>query len=233
MAFVLFYPLKMIADNVKSVTQAISKCCEKTGRPAGCVKLVCVTKEAGISQIEEVLGLGLKDLGENRVQDLAEKYNIIGATATWHLVGHLQTNKIPDAVAISALIHSVDSLRLAAAVDKEAGKLNKVQDVLIQVNTSTEESKFGIAPDEVSSFFREVSSYPNINISGLMTIAPEVEDPEEARPCFRRLRELRDELSSILNTRYPILSMGMTNDFEVAIEEGATVVRIGRAIFGV
>lgn len=228
----------MIAENLKAVTQRISRSCEKSGRSADAVKLVCVTKEASLSEIEEVLALGVKDIGENRVQDALVKYKAIGGRAIWHLIGHLQTNKVKDAVRIFSLIHSVDSVRLAKEIDAQAKKIGKVQEILIQVNTSGEESKFGVAPDEASKLFEEIALYPDITISGLMTIAPEVLDPEETRPCFRRLRELRDELNTILlpgrqagNTRYTILSMGMTNDFEVAIEEGSDIVRIGRAIF--
>jgi len=222
----------MIADNIKDVTLRISRCCEKAGRPASSVKLICVTKEADICRMEEVIGLGFKDLGENRIQDAIVKYRSIGNRAAWHLVGHLQTNKVKDAVMIFSLIHSVDSQRLAKEISQEARKIGKVQDILIQINTSGEESKFGIAPCEAADFFKEVSLYPNISILGLMTIAPEVDDPQNARPCFRRLRELRDKLKNLQLTTYNLqLSMGMTNDFEVAIEEGATMVRIGRAIF--
>ena len=223
----------MIAENLKAVTQRISRSCEKCGRSADAVKLVCVTKEADLAEIEEVLALDVKDIGENRVQDAMVKYRAIGGRAVWHLIGHLQTNKVRDAVMISSLIHSVDSLRLAEAIDREAKRIGKVQDVLIQVNTSGQESKFGISRDEVRPFFEKAALCPNINITGLMTMAPEVDDPEKARPCFRKLRELRDEFNEIRNTKYEIriLSMGMTNDFEVAIEEGSTMIRVGRAIF--
>lgn len=222
----------MIADNLKDVTLRISRCCEKAGRAASSVRLVCVTKEADVTSIEEVLSLGVKDIGENRVQDAAAKHKSIGDKAIWHLIGHLQTNKAKDAVGIFSLIHSVDSLRLAGEISKESKKIGKAQDILIQVNTSGEESKFGIPPKDTVDFFKEVALYPNISISGLMTIAPEADDPEKARPFFRRLRELRDELKNLQLTTYKLqLSMGMTNDFEVAIEEGATMVRIGRAIF--
>ncbi|MCX5667661.1 MAG: YggS family pyridoxal phosphate-dependent enzyme [Candidatus Omnitrophica bacterium] len=222
----------MIAENLKAVTQRISRSCEKSGRPADGVKLVCVAKEASLAEIEEVLALGVKDIGENRVQDALVKYRAIGGRAIWHLIGHLQTNKVRDAVGISSLIHSVDSLRLAEAIDREAKRAGKVQDILIQVNTSGQVSKFGISQDEVRLFFEKAVLYPNISILGLMTMAPEVEDPEETRPCFRSLRELRDELQNYQpSTMNYELSMGMTNDFEIAIEEGSTMVRIGRAIF--
>jgi len=217
----------MVADNLKNVTLKISRCCEKAGRPIASVKLICVTKTAGIDQINEAISCGCRDIGENRVQDAIAKYKAIGDKAIWHLIGHLQTNKVKDAVKIFSLIHSVDSVHLAKEVSKEAGKINKVQDILIQVNTSGEESKFGLAPAAADSFFNEIRLYPNINILGLMTIAPEVADPGIVRAYFRRLREVRDGISGKLQ----VLSMGMTNDFEVAIEEGATMVRIGRAIF--
>ncbi len=223
----------MISENLKAVTQRISKSCEKSGRPTDAVKLVCVTKEADLPEIEEVLALGVKDIGENRVQDVLVKYKAIGNRAIWHLIGHLQTNKVRDAVGISSLIHSVDSLRLVEVIDREAKRVGKVQDILIQVNTSGEESKFGVSQYGVRLFFEKAALYPNISILGLMTMAPEVLNPEETRPCFRRLRELRDEINSLKLTAYSLqlLSMGMTNDFEVAIEEGSDLVRVGRAIF--
>jgi len=216
----------MIADNLKSVRQRIARCCEKAGRPPEEVELVCVMKEASVDDAAQALALGAKILGENRVQDALIKYKVIGDRATWHFIGHLQTNKVKDAVRIFSLIHSVDSARLAEEIDKSAAKIGKVQDVLIQVNVSGSATKFGLAADKVSDFLKEVSVYRNINIKGLMTIAPEVSDPEKARPYFRMLRELRDRIDKAY-----ILSMGMTNDFEVAIEEDSNMVRIGRAIF--
>ncbi|MDP3804351.1 MAG: YggS family pyridoxal phosphate-dependent enzyme [Candidatus Omnitrophota bacterium] len=233
----------MIAKNLKSVRQRIARCCEKSGRSPEEISLVCVTKEASVDEIGEVLGLGVRDLGENRVQELAAKHKVIGDKAAWHLVGHLQTNKVRDAVKVSTLIHSVDSVKLAKEIDKVAAKLNKVQNVLIQVNpvrnivsngvsTSGEAAKFGVSPDEIFGLLNEVSPYRNISIKGLMTIAPEVDNPELVRPFFRKLKELLDRINTKHNAQYTILSMGMTNDFEVAIEEGSNMVRIGRAIFG-
>ena len=156
----------MIADNLKYVTQRIARSCEKSGRPAGDVKLLCVTKEAGINEIEEVIRLGVKDIGENRVRDALSKYKAIGSRVNWHLIGHLQTNKTKSAVKIFSLIHSVDSIRLAIEIDKEAKKINKIQDILAQVNMSGEESKFGLVPHEVAGFFNKIILYPNINILG-------------------------------------------------------------------
>jgi pyridoxal phosphate enzyme (YggS family) len=223
----------MIADNIKAVTQRIARSCDKAGRPAGDVELVCVTKEATLAQMEEALQAGGRVFGENRVQDAAAKHKAIGDKASWHLVGHLQTNKVKEAVGIFDLIHSVDSAHLARQIDKEAGKASKVQDILIQVNTSGEATKFGVSPEAATDLIKEVALYPNIHIKGLMTIAPEVEDPETVRPYFRALRDLRDRIDGLKLTAYSLhlLSMGMTNDFEVAIEEGSTMVRIGRAIF--
>jgi len=226
----------MIAENLESVRRRIARSCGKANRPPQDVKLVAVTKEAETSEIEEALRLGVKELGENRVQDALLKYKDIAGRATWHLIGHLQTNKVKDAVKIFSLIHSVDSIRLAKEIDKEAKKMGKVQDILIQVNTSGESTKFGLAPQEILDVFKEICLYPNINIKGLMTIAPEADDPEIVRPYFKALRELRDSVLPACRQadKAPnsILSMGMTNDFEVAIEEGANIVRIGRAIFG-
>ena len=228
----LFYPVKMIAENLKSVTQRIARSCERSDRPKECVKLVCVTKGAGLVEIEELLALGVKDIGENRVQDAVSKYNAIGDRASWHMVGHLQTNKAKDAVRIFSLIHSVDSAYLAQVIDKEARRIGRVQDILIQVNTSGERSKFGIGPGEVLSLVKDISLYKNIIIRGLMTIAPETKDLENIRACFRGLKELFYKINSLKLTTYSLqlLSMGMTNDFEIAIEEGASMVRIGRAI---
>ena len=188
--------------------------------------LVCVTKEAAVPQMEEALEAGAVMFGENRVQDAAAKHKAIGDKAAWHLIGHLQTNKAKDAVKIFTLIHSVDSLHLAQEIDKQAGKIGKVQDILIQVNTSGEESKFGISPEGAVGLVKDAGSLKNLSIKGLMTIAPEVGDAETVRPYFAALRKLRDSINPAWH-----LSMGMTNDFEVAIEEGSTMVRLGRIIF--
>jgi pyridoxal phosphate enzyme (YggS family) len=224
----------MIAENFEAVTQRIAACCGRSGRPPGDVRLVCVTKEAPVDRMKEALGAGARTFGENRVQEAAAKHPSFGPEVEWHLVGHLQTNKARDAVRIFNLIHSVDSLRLASEIDKEARKAGKVQDILIQVNTSGEASKFGIKPEEAGGLLKEISALANVRALGLMTIAPEADDPEAVRPYFRKLRELRDNINAVCRMPYAVrhLSMGMTNDFEVAIEEGATLVRVGRGIFG-
>ena len=216
----------MIADNLKSVTQRIARCCERSGRPESAVKLVCVTKEADIEDIQTAILAGVTDIGENRVQDAVAKYKAIGTRVTWHLIGHLQTNKAKDAVRIFSLIHSVDSIRLAKAIDKEASKIGKIQDILVQVNVSGEASKFGIEPDRAEELIKNISVCKNVRVRGLMTIAPESEYPESSRPYFKALNELRNRIGGL-----PELSIGMTGDFEVAIEEGATMLRVGRAIF--
>ncbi|MDD5428514.1 MAG: YggS family pyridoxal phosphate-dependent enzyme [Candidatus Omnitrophica bacterium] len=224
----------MIAEKIELVTRRISSACEKSGRSAESVKLVCVTKTASVEEINEAIGAGARLLGENRVQDAVKKYASIGNKAEWHLIGHLQTNKARDAVRIFSLIHSVDSVRLAKEIDKEAARINKIQDILVQVNTSGEASKFGMEPGSLENFIKETVLCPNIKIKGLMTIAPEAGDPETVRPYFRALRQLRDKVNgskpAVCNLQ--LLSMGMSGDFEVAIEEGSNMVRVGRAIFG-
>ncbi|MFA6078527.1 MAG: YggS family pyridoxal phosphate-dependent enzyme [Candidatus Omnitrophota bacterium] len=226
----------MISENIKSVRQRIARCCEKIGKSAEGVTLVCVTKEVGIDEIKAALNLGITDIGENRAQDFIPKFRTIGGQSVrWHFIGHLQTNKAKDVVAGASLIHSVDSVRLAEAINKEAGKAGKVQEILIQVNVSGEESKFGLTRDAAIEAVKNISLYPNINIKGLMTIAPEVPNSELARPCFRALREIFEEIKALdlNNADMKYLSMGMSNDFETAIEEGSNMVRVGRAIFRV
>lgn len=223
----------MIAENIRSIAEKIARSCEKIGKPSGTVQLICVTKTASIPQIEEVLSAGYSAIGENRIQDALIKYDALGDRATWHLIGHLQTNKVKDAVKIFSLIHSVDSIRLAREIDKESKKIGKRQDILIQVNVSGEETKFGITPSSAFECIDAIRSLTSINVVGLMTIVPEVADAETVRPFFKALRELRDAINTkqILPHELRILSMGMTNDFEVAIEEGSNMVRIGRAVF--
>src|SRR3989338_1932631 len=187
----------MITANIESVRQRIARACEKVGRSADEVRLVCVTKGQDVAAIEQAIASGVNEFGENRVQEALPKIRAIGDKVKWHLVGHLQTNKVKDAVRLFSLIHSVDSLRLAREIDKAAQAINKAQDILIQVNTSGEKTKFGIMPEEAIDFMKEISSYGNINTKGLMTIAPEVDDPEKVRPYFRALRELRDKINEL------------------------------------
>ncbi|MDH5201592.1 MAG: YggS family pyridoxal phosphate-dependent enzyme [Candidatus Bathyarchaeota archaeon] len=215
-----------IADNLRRVRERVAAACERAGRSPDEVTIVGVGKTFPPEAIAEACRAGLADIGENRVQEALRKIPLVeahGLHPRWHLVGHLQTNKAKTAVSLFAIIHSVDSLHLAEALSKRA---DQPVPVLLEVNVAGEASKFGFAPEEVAQAYRQVAALPNLDLQGLMTVAPFVTDPEEVRPLFRRLRELRDELG------LRELSMGMTDDFEVAIDEGATMVRIGRAIFG-
>ncbi|MDD5432198.1 MAG: YggS family pyridoxal phosphate-dependent enzyme [Candidatus Omnitrophica bacterium] len=221
----------MVKDNLKKIRERIFSVCAKIKRNPETITIVAVSKGRTLEQIKEAIAAGLYNIGENRVQEALTKSN--EQRAKWHMVGHLQTNKVKEAVKIFDLIHSVDSLRLAEEIDKQAKALDKIQDILIEVKTSPEATKFGFNPDEVSGAVKQISALMNVRVLGLMTIAPAVDNPEEARPYFRQLRELRDSINSLqLETcSLKLLSMGMTDDFEVAIEEGSDMVRLGKAIF--
>lgn len=223
----------MISENLKIVRQRIYEAARRAGKGGSDIVLVCVTKEVRMPQIEEAIAAGVRDIGESYVQDAIKKVNTIGKKVKWHFIGHLQTNKAKEAVGLFDLIHSVDSLKLAAEISKQAGRLGIVKDVLIEVKTSQEATKYGISPEEIFHLIGRVSLLPNLRVKGLMTMAPVVEAPEEARPYFRRLKELAEAIAAknIENVKMEWLSMGMSQDFEVAIEEGANMVRIGRAIF--
>ena len=226
--------MEIIKNNLKIINVKIKKAALKASRNPEKIKLVAVTKAAAIEQIKEAINAGVKIIGENKVQEAKEKYQILSADIEWHLVGHLQTNKVKYAVEIFDLIHSVDSIKLAKEIDRRSLQFGKITNVLIEVNISGEKTKYGIKPEEVVTFLKEISEFPRVWIRGLMTIAPIVEDKEKARPYFRKLRELSKEIKSknIKNVKMDYLSMGMTEDFEIAIEEGANMVRIGRGIFG-
>jgi len=216
----------MIKDNLKSVKKKVEEAAKRSGRSPDSVKIVVVTKEADSRQIREALDAGVTQIGENRVKDASlKKIEFDSADLSWHMIGHLQSNKVKDAVKIFSLIHSVDSLRLAYIIDKEARKFLKIQDILIEVNVSGEDAKFGIKPDELAHLLQETKTLKNINVLGLMTMAPLLDNPENARPYFKKLKELA------LTHRLKELSMGMTQDYEIAVEEGATMVRVGSAIF--
>jgi PLP dependent protein len=223
----------MIAHNVGSVRSRIVQACSRAGRDPGSVSIVGVTKGRSSTEIREVVAAGIQRIGESRIQDAREKYAVLGRICGWHLIGHLQTNKAKDAVKIFDCIHSVDSLRLAREIDLQARRIAKIQDVLIEVNTSGERSKYGIAPAELEGIFSGIEVLANVRVRGLMCVAPVSDDPSTARPYFRLLRAARDGLNAGLQAeqRLAELSMGMTDDFEVAVEEGATLVRIGRALF--
>jgi pyridoxal phosphate enzyme (YggS family) len=226
----------MIRDNLLKIEERISLICSKINRDPRSITIVAVSKGRTPEQINEAIELGINDIGENRVQEALLKYNALHSVRQairWHMVGHLQTNKAKESVKVFDLIQSVDSLHLACEISKQASKLNKIQDILIEVKTSPEATKFGLKPAETIEVLREIAKMSNINIKGLMTIAPLVDNPDKARPFFKQLRELRDNIIALPVTRYPlpVLSMGMTDDFEVAIEEGSNMIRLGRAIF--
>jgi len=226
--------VEIIKNNLEIINEKIKKAALKTDKNPEEIKLVAVAKTATIEQIEEAIKAGVKIVGENKVQEAKEKYQIITADIEWHLVGHLQTNKVKYAVEIFDCIQSVDSIKLAKEIDKRSLQFGKTTNILVEVNVSGEETKYGIKPEEVVLFLKNISEFTGIRVRGLMTIAPIVEDKEEVRPYFRKLRELSKEIKSknIKNVKMDYLSMGMSEDFEIAIEEGANMVRIGRGIFG-
>ncbi|MFH1791892.1 MAG: YggS family pyridoxal phosphate-dependent enzyme [Candidatus Omnitrophota bacterium] len=215
----------MIKQNLEKICADIADGAAKAGRKKEDVCLICVTKEANSADILDAVANGALHLGENRVKEAELKYKALGEKVTWHMVGHLQTNKVRDAVSIFSFIHSVDSMRLAQCIDKEASRAGHVQNILIEVNVSGEASKFGITPDQLGGMLESMKGLANIHICGLMTVAPYTDNAEDSRKYFIALRELRDKYG------LKELSMGMTQDYAVAVEEGATMVRVGRAIF--
>ncbi len=219
----------MLAENYKKVMREIALAAERAGRDPADIKLIAVTKTVGIEEVRQAAELGITDFGENRVQDAEEKVKALPAL-NWHFIGHLQSNKARDVLPHYHLIHSLDRISLVKALQRCAEKEGKEVDVLIQVNVSGEESKFGLEPGKLPGFIEKLAGYNRINVKGLMTMAPFVDDPEETRPWFRKLRELRDANAK---TGFELieLSMGMTNDYIIAVEEGATMVRIGSALF--
>ena len=224
----------MLYDNYKEVQDNIIKACEKVGRNPDEVTLIAVSKTKPLSDIEELIACGVKEFGENKPQEMKQKIEEVSTPVNFHLIGHLQTNKVKYVVGKAVLIHSVDSMHLAEAIEKESAKKDIITDILIEVNMAEEETKFGLSAKDTESLVREISSLPHIRIKGLMTIAPFVDDPEENRPVFRAMKELLLDIKSknIDNVDMDILSMGMTNDYIVAVEEGSTMVRVGTAIFG-
>ena len=223
-----------ISSNISLIRQRIEAASARCGRDPQSVRLMAVSKTIAPERIREALEAGITLLGENYVQEAREKIPAIGHAAEWHMIGHLQTNKVKYVVNLFDWIHSIDRLELAQELDKRAGQNNRRLNVLLEVNVSGEESKNGMEPDAALELARQVSLFPNISVRGLMTMPPYSDNPENSRPCFQALRKLRDEISAaaIPNIRMDELSMGMTDDFEVAIEEGTTIIRIGRAIFG-
>lgn len=223
-----------VCDNYKRVEEKVQRACERAGRKREEVTLIAVSKTKPLSMIEELLPLGVRDFGENKVQELTAKAEVLSKDIRWHMIGHLQRNKVKYVVDKVCMIHSVDSLRLAEEISKEAEKKGVEVPILLEVNVAGEDSKFGIRPEETEELARQIALLPNLHIQGLMTIAPYVENPENNRQIFRNLRNLSVDIErkKFNNVTMSVLSMGMTGDYEVAIEEGATHVRVGTGIFG-
>lgn len=224
----------MLKDNLKAVEEEIEKACERAGRKREEITLIAVSKTKPISMLQEIYDEGIRDFGENKVQELSMKYEELPKDIRWHMIGHLQRNKVKQVVDKACLIHSVDSYRLAEEINIQAKKKGIVAPILVEVNIAEEESKFGIHKEDAIQLVEEIAELENIRIEGLMTIAPFVEDPEENRQYFRNIRQLSVDIAekNIDNVSMNVLSMGMTGDYTVAIEEGATMVRVGTGIFG-
>ena len=224
----------MLIERYNEVKEHVKEACERVGRDPREVTVIAVSKTKPLEMVEELRKEKVLDFGENKVQEIRDKYANISWPVRWHLIGHLQTNKIKYIVDKVALIHSVDSVRLAQTIEQEAAKKDLCMPVLIEVNVAEEESKFGLKTSEVLPFIEEIASYPHLKVMGLMTIAPFVSDPEENREVFRKLRKLSVDIreKNINNITMSVLSMGMTNDYQIAAEEGSTMVRVGTGIFG-
>ncbi|MDO5131566.1 MAG: YggS family pyridoxal phosphate-dependent enzyme [Eubacteriales bacterium] len=224
----------MIANNIQSVEKRIAEACRRAGRSREDVTLICVTKTMPVEDLQQAYDAGQRCFGENRVQEIIEKYPQLPPDVQWHMIGHLQRNKVKYLMDRAVMVHSVDSAPLAQAISREAVKAGRIMDILLEVNAAGEESKFGLGYGDVLPLIREIAPLPGIRICGLMTVAPYTEDPETNRVFFKKLRELSVDIGQrcIDNVSMHILSMGMTGDFEVAIEEGATHIRVGTAIFG-
>lgn len=224
----------MIGENIAEVKRQICEACRKTGRPAEDVTLIAVSKTRPLSDLKEAYAAGIRDFGENKVQELMDKYESMPKDTRFHMIGHLQRNKVKYLVGKVFLIHSVDSMRLAEEISKEACKQHTVVNILVEVNVAEEESKFGTTVDDAIELVTQIARLEGICVKGLMTIAPYVEDSEENRQHFVNLRQLAVDIrnKNIDNVSMEILSMGMTGDYVVAVEEGATYVRVGTGIFG-
>lgn len=224
----------MVKENLQEIEKKIEEACRRAGRDRSEVTLIAVSKTKPVSMLQEAYSAGIREFGENKVQEMMDKYDVLPDDIHWHMIGHLQRNKVKYLMGKAALIHSVDSLRLAEEISAQSVRHQVVTDILIEVNIAGEETKFGTDREEAISLVEEASRLPGIHICGLMTIAPFVENPEDNRTYFRQIRELSVDIAAkkIDNVDMRILSMGMTGDYEVAIEEGATMVRVGTGIFG-
>ena len=226
--------MSMLLDNLNDVEKRIQAACDRSGRKREEVLLVAVSKTKPVEMIEEIMAAGIVEFGENKPQELRDKYEVLPKNLHFHMIGHLQTNKIKYVIDRAVLIHSIDSIRLAETVNAEAKKHDRIMPVLVEVNVAQEESKSGFLVEETEKAIREIAKLSNIRVEGLMTIAPFVENAEENRQYFVKLRKLSVDIAAknIDNVTMHHLSMGMTGDYEVAIEEGATMVRVGTGIFG-
>ena len=224
----------MLADKLNLVKKNIEEACDTAGRSPQEVTLIAVSKTKPVEMLKEAYDAGARVFGENKVQEIVDKYDQMPSDVQWHMIGHLQRNKVKYIIDKVSMVHSVDSVRLAEAIEKEAAKKDICMPVLIEVNVAGEESKFGLSVEEVLPFLEEISSYEHLQVKGLMTIAPFVANPEENREVFQKLKKLSVDIAAknINNVNMSVLSMGMTNDYQVAFEEGATMVRVGTGIFG-
>ncbi len=224
----------MIAQNLQEVEERILAACARSGRSRSEVTLIAVSKTKPVAMLQEAYDTGIRQFGENKVQEMMDKYDALPADIQWHMIGHLQRNKVKYLMGKAALIHSVDSLRLAEEISAQSVKHQVETDILIEVNIAGEESKFGTTKEEAIALVKAAAALPNVHVCGLMTIAPFVEDAEENRLYFRQIKQLSVDIAEekIDNVSMCTLSMGMTGDYEVAIEEGATMVRVGTGIFG-
>lgn len=223
-----------IPCKIEEVISRVQNTVSEYTDPGTDVKLIAVTKTRSVEEIQKVVDYGLKDLGENRVQELLDKYPHFSSDVRWHLIGHLQTNKVKYIADKVYMIHSLDSIKLAEEIQKQAGKISRTIPCLVQVNIAEEESKSGLKKEEVESFLGEMCRFPNIEINGLMTIGPNVDDRDKIRSVFRELRQLKEYLATLAlpGVKMRELSMGMSNDYTVAVQEGSTMVRVGSSIFG-
>ena len=222
-----------IKENLLEIKEKIAAACEKTGRNPEDVTILAVTKTIDAERINEAVSLGLHDLGENRVQELLSKYEDVKGDVRWHIIGHLQSNKVKYIADKVCMIHSVESLSLAREIERQCAKIGKIMDILVEVNVSGEESKSGITPEEAEDFIREVSKFEHIRVKGLMTMAPFDAKDEELHQIFSNLYKISVDISSkkLDNVIMECLSMGMTGDYEIAVEENSTIVRIGTGLF--
>jgi PLP dependent protein len=224
--------MTQIAKNLAEVNDRIAAAALRVGRIPASVRLIAVSKTVDLDRIRAAVSAGQRWFGENYLQEAREKIAVLGHEVGWHLVGHLQSNKAKSAVELFDLIHGVDSLKLAQALEKAAAAIGRFQEILLQVNLAGEARKSGVAPEHAAALLEEVRCLPHLKVEGLMTMPPFFPEPEQARPYFRGLRELAERLRDASHLPLRELSMGMSGDYEVAVEEGATLVRVGTAIFG-